>query len=392
MDKQLQAELVGLGNLIDLIYQGATNIKAWHDVPRAISEWIDTVACLVLTPLHAPEHGGFAVMHNVPPQAWELWTTRYLSHDLFAQAAVEKNLIVTNSVLRDQDLVSESEIRESHLYRDILAPNGVGRFMTGIVFSEGDKMMPVACSFHRQFEKPFMEADAAKLRILLPHLSRSLGVMLRLRDAEFKVATSLAALDRLQHGCLLFNTEGKVIFHNEIAGCILRTGDGLRLHNISGDREKAELLASGAGDQNALYEAIREAISPNMLSTQHFTKALNIFRPSGKPPYTLNFSTLPASNEFGLGADVPRAIAFLTDNATEVRLDAALLKSAYGLTGAEIRLAGRLVNGDGLEEAAHGLGVSINTTKTQLAHIYDKTHTRNRAKLVKLLITMMVVK
>lgn len=389
MDELLQGELTRLGKLIDLIYQAATDMAAWQKVPYEIGEWIGTVACLVLTPLHAPEQGGFAVMHNVAPQAWELWTSKYLPHDLWAQRAHERGLTFTGCVARDQDLVAEEEFLESILYQELLEPLGWGRFLNGIIFSASEnRHLPVVCACHRSFDNPFSEPDAEKMRILLPHLSRALGVMFRLRDAEFKVATSLATLDRLPSGVLLFDLSGKVAFANQAANRILKQEDGLRLRNVTAGRDKAELIAGGADNQDALNEAIREAISPDILSARHFARAVSISRPSGKPSYTLNFSTLPASNEFGMGAQVPRAIAFLTDSAAEIRLDAALLKSAYRLTDAEIRLAGQMVNGESVEEAAQSLGVSTNTVKTQLGQIYDKTNTRNRAKLVKLLMTL----
>lgn len=389
MNRILHDELARLGGLIDLIYQGTTDMAVWQKVPHEIGEWIGVAASLVLTPLHPPENGGFAVMHNVSPQSWELWTSKYLSQDIWAQRAHERGLTFSGCVTRDQDLVTEKEFLESILYRELLAPLGWGRFLNGIIFSSSEHhQIPVVCACHRPFDNPFTEADAGKMNILLPHLSRALGVMFRLRDAEFKVATSVATLDRLPNGVLLFNAERKVTFVNQAANRILEQEDGLRLRNVAAGQDKAELIASGVDNQDVLNEAIREAISPDILSARHFARAVSIPRPSGKPPYTLNFSTLPASNEFGLGAQVPRAIAFLTDSAMEIRLDGALLKSAYRLTDAEIRLAGQMVNGESVEEAAQSLGVSTNTIKTQLGQIYDKTNTRNRAKLVKLLMTL----
>ena len=71
-----------------------------------------------------------------------------------------------------------------------------------------------------------------------------------------------------------------------------------------------------------------------------------------------------------------------------IRLNVDLLKTAYGLTTAEIRTAELVAKGCGLEEVATQLDVSINTVKTQLKHIYDKTGTNNRARLVKLLMTL----
>lgn len=392
MDKTVHQELSRLGSLIDLIYTGATEMSAWHKVPREVSDWMGALTCMVFTPLHTPEHGGFAVTHNMSAQTMELWATKYHAHDIWAQRAVERGLAVTGNVLRDQDLVTEEEFLSSTVYQEFLAPLRMGRVISGIVFAGEDSLQPTAvCACHRPFSEPYTESDADKLRLLLPHISRALGVMFRLRDAEFKVATSLAALDRLPNGILLFDATGKVTFANQAASRILEQEDGLRLVNQPGQQEAAELLACGNREQEALDEAVREAIAPDILSTRHFTRTLSIPRPSGKAPYALNFSTLPAHNEFGLGAKVPRAIAFLTDSASSIRLNSNLLKSAYGLTEAEIKVAELVVNGDTLEEVAQQLGVSVNTVKTQLAQIYDKTNTHNRAKLVKLLMTLTAV-
>lgn len=392
MNKTVHQELSRLGSLIDLIYAGATEMTAWHKVPREISDWMGALTCMIFTPLHTPEHGGFTVTHNMSPQTMELWATKYHAHDIWAQRAVERGLAITGEVLRDQDLVTEEEFLASTVYKEFLAPLRMGRVLSGIVFSGGDnQQLPVVCACHRPFSEPYTESDADKLRLLLPHISRALGVMFRLRDAEFKVASSLAALDRLPNGILLFDAEGRVTFANQAAGHILEQEDGLRLGSRPGRREAADLLAFGNRAQGVLDDAIREAISPDIFSTRHFTRTLSIHRPSGRAPYALNFSTLPVQNEFGLGASVPRAIAFLTDSVSAIRLNSNLLKSAYGLTEAENKVAEQIVKGGTIEEVAQQLGVSVNTIKTQLAQIYDKTNTHSRAKLVKLLMTLTVV-
>ena len=388
MNQSNLSELSRLSKLIDLIYQGATDLEAWRNVPSAIGEWMDAYSCLIFTPLHTPEHGGFSVTHNLSAQVMELWATKYYQHDIWALRAMEKKLVVTGNVLRDQDLVAEEEFLASTMWLEFLAPVGIGRLITGIVFSgEEHDDIPVICTCHRPFSTPFATQDADKLQLILPHISRALGVMFRLRDAEFKVATSLAALDRIPSGVLLFNSDGAVAFANGAAHRVLDQKDGLRLCARPGDRE-ADLLAGGSHVQDLLDEAVREAIAPDIRSPRHFSRALTIPRLSGKTAYVLHFSSLPSRNEFGVGADAPRAIAFLNDGAAPIRLDGGLLKSTYGLTVAEIRTAELMADGCSLEEAATQLDVSVNTVKTQLKQIYDKTNTNNRAKLVRLLMAL----
>ena len=61
------------------------------------------------------------------------------------------------------------------------------------------------------------------------------------------------------------------------------------------------------------------------------------------------------------------------------------LREILELTVAEARLAQRLARGKTLEEAAVSLNVKVNTARSQLAAIFQKTGTRRQAKLVALL-------
>ena len=85
---------------------------------------------------------------------------------------------------------------------------------------------------------------------------------------------------------------------------------------------------------------------------------------------------------------MPRVIVFITDSATPVAVDGALLQHTYGLTPAEIRVAVAMAEGLTVEEAATQLGVMPSTVTSQLKQVYAKTGTDNRAKLVKLMMSV----
>lgn len=389
MNQTMHAELSRLSSLIDLIYQGATAMNRWQEVLPAIANWLDSRTGLLFTPLHTPEQGGFQMVHQIPQSALELWNTKYAGQDLWTNNAVARGLVVEGNILLGQELVPQGELIASHFYQEFLSRLNIAHLLTGIVFGIGPESIATICSFHRfEDEEPFSESQKEKLSLLVPHISRALGVMFRLRDAEFKVASTLAALDRLPIGVLLFGTDGGVTFANSLAKSILDQQDGLRLRNRPGLGDSADVLASDHSFQNLLDEAIREAISPDILSTRHFSRAVAITRPSGRASFLLNFSSLPASNEFGMGWDAPRAIVFISDSATPIKLNNELLKSAYGLSAAEIRVAELVADGFSLQEIAKQHGRSVNTIKTQLKQIYEKTGTNSRARLVKLLIAL----
>jgi DNA-binding CsgD family transcriptional regulator len=67
-----------------------------------------------------------------------------------------------------------------------------------------------------------------------------------------------------------------------------------------------------------------------------------------------------------------------------VRLAAEL----YGLSPAQTRLARHLVDGQDLAQIAAASGVTVNTLRTQLQRIFDKTGARSRAALVRALLSI----
>ncbi len=393
MHHSTQSELKQLSELIDLIYQGITDPGIWESVVREISGWIGSNIALIFTPLHDIERDGFLVNYNMSPQSMLLYGSKYQEHDLWINRANEKGLIATGKVLRDQQLATEEEFLSSRIYREFLVTRPekelMGRLLTGIVFSEDDATTPtVICAFHRALDNPFTEYDANKLNLLIPHISRSLGVMFRLRNAEFKVANSLAAVDALPNAVLLIAVDGSVVFANYSARKLLAENDGLTLKERLNEPNIIDLIAVDARDHQNLTTSIQDLLNPDIISVQHFSRAVSIQRISGKPPYILNFSALPPDNRFGIGTHAPRAILFLNDSAKPIQINLELLKSTYGLSKAESLAAEMFVNADTVEEAAERLNVSINTVKTHLKNIYAKTNTFNRSKLLKLLLAL----
>src|SRR5262245_17474093 len=64
-----------------------------------------------------------------------------------------------------------------------------------------------------------------------------------------------------------------------------------------------------------------------------------------------------------------------------------LLRCHFGLTPAEARLALQLVAGETLRAAAVKLGISYETARSHLKHIFNKTGTCRQAELVVVIVT-----
>ena len=77
------------------------------------------------------------------------------------------------------------------------------------------------------------------------------------------------------------------------------------------------------------------------------------------------------------------AIALLVFGSPGYRdLSAPVLHQVYGLTRAEVTLVQSLARGFSLEEAAHDIGIAVNTARTHLKHIFVKTGSKRQSELI----------
>lgn len=382
----VQTDLEELSGLIDLIYQGATEPERWDSTLAALSDYVEAPYALLLTPLHSPEAGGYMYSRQIPAGIFENWP-RFLPHDIYAKEGLAQGVFQDGVVVTGEDIVPSERFESSVFYRDYLAHYGLRYMMAGVVFgNDNSSLLPTTCTLYRNPEaSPFSDIQRQRLRLLMPHLSRALGVMQRLRGADMRVAASRTTLDLLRAGVLLIGAEGEVVFANRSSQSLLGQKDGLRLRVTTGANW---LTASDPRIQRAIDAAVHTAVSPDILTmAPHFSRSIAVARPSRRAPYQLSFSSLSVENEFSAGSGAPRAIVFITDPEQPCTVDTGWLRSTYDLTRAETRVAALLVNGETAEEIAATIGVSVATIRTQLRQIYAKTGTGGRAKLMRLLIS-----
>ena len=189
--------------------QALAHIAALHNAPKA----------LAFTPLTQPDDGGFVLAHAIAQSFLQEWAERYLPHDVWTTQARDRDLLHDGRVLLGEDLVPDAQLVQSIFYREFLARQGIRRLCSGVVFSGRMAGLPsTTCSVFRGSDgAPFTEADRHLHALVVRHLSLALGAALRLRDAEFRLATSLQALDRLHGAVLLLGQRGNVLFANRNA-------------------------------------------------------------------------------------------------------------------------------------------------------------------------------
>jgi DNA-binding CsgD family transcriptional regulator len=60
----------------------------------------------------------------------------------------------------------------------------------------------------------------------------------------------------------------------------------------------------------------------------------------------------------------------------------------YGLSDAQMHIAGQISDGSDIAEAASEMGISVNTARTHLRRMFDKTDARSQIDLLRLFLSL----
>lgn len=384
MDAQLLRQFSAT---VETIHAAALQPDAWTDVIHSIAALQRAHRALLFTPATAPQNGGFVMAHDIPEPAIAEWGLKYVEHDIWTTTAQSTGVISDGVVLIGSDLVPEAQFEQSVFYREFLSKMNIWRMCTGVVFDGQMPRLPATvCTVYRgRQDADFDATDRVLHGLLARHLSQALGTMMRLRDAEFRLATSLQALDRLSTGVLLLAQSGHVLFANRNAIALLERKRGLSLR--SGHPLKdglGWLQADNARVHSALKEQIQSALINDPLHPPHFAQGLLIPSPDAQGELIVQVTPV-TEHDPSWGQIQPGALVFISDPQADLLLDAALLQRLYEVSAAECRVAQELLRGQTLQETARKLNLSENTVKTHLQRLFSKTNTHRQPQLIRLL-------
>lgn len=204
----------------------------------------------------------------------------------------------------------------------------------------------------------------------------SLAVLQRLADA------SRFILDQVQTAAILLDPKLVVTHINALGRQFVADSRTLRLeHNRlhCTDEDQAETLRSTL---RSMVDRSLETPRPGLLaddSPQEEMIYLEIEPDSGDPRIVGIARLVPDSNAI---TDTPLIALLLFDRRYRPQLSASVVRDMHSLTRSETRLVQQLTGGRSLEDGARELGISVNTARTHLKHIFHKTGARRQSELL----------
>ncbi|MGA8902411.1 helix-turn-helix transcriptional regulator [Bradyrhizobium sp.] len=277
-------------------------------------------------------------------------------------------------VASEFDFITPEEIARNPYYQEFLAPLGFRWGAMGLISAPDDQW--ILTLQHSIAQGPFQQEELDQLAKLAPRLSSAASVASAIGFSAAGAATE--AFELSGTAVVQLDRGSQVIQLNKRAEKLL--GVGLRVINkrlVADQREATNAL------ERALYALLWGSSGRSLLPP------VPLPRPGRRPllAYPLSLSNL-VENPFANC----RALVALIDLEQNDKAPDALLRSLFGLTAAEAKLASRLATGEAIEQAADRLGIAKDTARNQLKSIFQKADAHRQSQLVALLAQVQLLK
>lgn len=358
--------------MIDCIYQAASEPSHWHEFASRLSDAYDGAAVVVGMALAgpAPTHRYFA--SGLPADIGPSMLANFLTGLPFDPNSLLAFMNRFNAV---GNVFPDLALEDTSFYRNWMAPHGLAPVwpISHVMALRGELAPAILNVFRKKGGGEFTPAELRLGDDLAPHLTRAFEIYGELSHLHRSRRELDEVIDRLRIGVILTDSGGHPVLMNPSAQKMIETGSNIRV-------ERGRIRASVKSDDELLQSALEEAI------TCKSWRAVRIGEDSpSKHGLHVLVNPLTAAAP---GSRVREAVAALFISEPEKFSGPSLrnLRKLYELTAAEAELVMRLAAGESLKRAAKGRGIALNTARSQLKRAFAKTDTHSQSDLVQLVL------
>ena len=270
------------------------------------------------------------------------------------------------------EVLDQATLERSEVYSDYYRRAGVFHALAGS-FPVATDMGVLALSRQRQ-EREFDDRDKARLDALVPHVQRAVQIQQRLIAAEQQSALSFEMLERLGLGIAIVDAECRLLFANGVARQTLQAADGL-------STAQGRLRPRQAAQTASFQRVVRQAVATSLAKGTSPGGIISLQRPKAQPlPVLIAPYRAPAGSDGHLhGA----ALVLFSDPGAFAIAPESAIAQMFGLSPAEARFVSALVAGQTMGEYANSVGISMNTAKTYMRQIFQKTGFNRQTDIVR---------
>ncbi len=358
--------------LIGLIYDAASDSRRWAYVHQALQQSFNADA--LNWAQHDFNSGEGRILDSIGYDRSYLrsYTGRYVTLNKWLQA---QWYIPPGQVHLGEEILTEVQLVQTKFYIEWLKPQGLLHRICVVVKQEGQQVFYLE-ALRSKSKGPYDKQAKLFLGSLLPHLQQAMQRNVYfwrsaiMKDVIDSWPCALLAVDK--HARPLFmNRAAEQIVHDQSIFC--PNSESLSLTGLKSASSFQELIAAAASGSltDSGYQAGEAMIIPRR---NHRTPAWVVVAPLSRKLRTV------------VSQEVEVALVYIYLPEFVGAIQQTMLKTFFKLTPAEQKLAQLILEGCRLDEAAERLGITKNTARTHMKHIYSKTNTECQTDLVRLLL------
>jgi DNA-binding CsgD family transcriptional regulator len=363
-----------LSKLLTGLYDAAADPNLWDAFLQQLAPRVGAMSAgLIMVDV---DQDAFSVSKswNVDPEAKRQYKEHYGSIDVWTQRAI---LRPTGFVCTSVELCPPNEMAKQE-YNDFLLRFSASHGMFGVVENTGKSLASI--SFYRDLSQPvFDAAEVQLLSFLVPHAHRAFKLHKQFSNLKAQQEGIDKALDMFPTGIVLLNATGQIVFMNRKTSEIVSQHDGLLAtrNGLRAERQEESAL---------IANTVRQATSTSKADNLAVTGTLFVSRRARPPLQVLVCPIRDSVNSTLCVASAVKAIVFVTDPSETRRPAQDVLRTLFGLTPAECRVALLLSDGHAPAKIADMVGVTTHTVRSQIKSIFSKTGVRRQSELIRLLL------
>jgi DNA-binding CsgD family transcriptional regulator/PAS domain-containing protein len=361
--------------MLDLVYDAAVQPDLWVQVMHRLADSIGATSG-AMTQFDMVDGSGALVVSRLAPETVSEYVEHFATKNVLSVVPDAQTYLKDwrPAIITDQDWMSKSDLVASEYYNEFLAPRDIHSTVMIRLAAFGTDVSAISLNRPKTAHQ-FSPDDLAYAHALHPHLIRAFELGDKIARSRRTSSDLSQALEQSEHGIILVERGGRISFANPVAERLLAASDA-----IAGPGRMLTASHSEAARQLGLL--IEQATMPLREARRGGSMAAP--SPLRRLPLSITVAPLQAERVSVFEAR-PCALVCVTDLEAGISPPEHKLRSVFGLTSAEARVALALFEGATPREAAAALSVSFNTVRTQLARVFDKTGASRQADLVRLM-------
>lgn len=363
----------GLSELVAQAYEAACDASGMAGFIENTADYFGAQqGAITITPNDAPENL-LPIAHGISTDEIRgLCADRERSGTVFA--ALQQTRV--GGTVAFDDGAGTGPMLISHSLQKTPSPPREMNILAGVVVADEHNRCELML-FREPRHGEYSPSEHEALQSLMRYLRRAIELNTRFVKMFVEHRTALSVLDNAPRSIIMLSQLGQANYQNRAATELLANNDGITL--ADGVFRVQDQAARDKID--SFLELARSSDAPE-IETQQLM--IVVPRSSGDTPYKLVIYKLPFDRQQAkLDDSQPLAVAMIYDPSMMNQLNESVLHHFYNLTHAESALAQAMYDGMGLPEAATELGISVNTTRTQLRSIFKKVGVHSQASLLR---------